>query len=200
MVEPEVFRKQFRKYWRKCMWYWDFSAPSAMIRCPLQWIDARGIVPPSPPIVTPLARRKPAALCAIVLLIDIQQTSVNPDSSNPDLRQNRMQLVVRMISNVFLYKNRPFIRIFHPDLRQNRMQLVVRMISNVFLYKNRPFIRIFHPDLRQYRIKSARFTSRNRILIHSHAVVFLKCIHWSLAKIRHLSGATQACSRSPTNV
>jgi len=169
MVEPEVFRKQFRKYWRKCMWYWDFSAPSAMIRCPLQWIDARGIVPPSPPIVTPLARRKPAALCAIVLLIDIQQTSVNPDSSNP-------------------------------DLRQNRMQLVVRMISNVFLYKNRPFIRIFHPDLRQYRIKSARFTSRNRILIHSHAVVFLKCIHWSLAKIRHLSGATQACSRSPTNV
>jgi len=36
-----------------------------------------------------------------------QQTSVNPN-----LRQNRIKLVVRMISNDFLDENRWFIRIF----------------------------------------------------------------------------------------
>ena len=30
--------------------------------------------------------------------------------------------------------------------------------------------------------------------------MFLKCIHWSLRKVRQLLDATQACSRSPTNV
>jgi len=42
----------------------------------------------------------------------VHKTSVNPDSVNLDLRQNRTKLVVRMISNVFLYKTFPFIRIF----------------------------------------------------------------------------------------
>jgi len=37
----------------------------------------------------------------------MQQTSVNPD-----LRQKRITLVVRMISFVFLYKHLRFIRIF----------------------------------------------------------------------------------------
>jgi len=31
---------------------------------------------------------------------------------NPDLRQNRIKLVVRIISTIFLYKNLRFIRIF----------------------------------------------------------------------------------------
>jgi len=42
----------------------------------------------------------------------IQYTSVNPDSLDPNLRQNRIKLVVRMISNVILYKNLRFVRIF----------------------------------------------------------------------------------------
>jgi len=41
------------------------------------------------------------------LACELQQTLVNPD-----LRQNRIKLVVRMISNLFLYKNVRFIRIF----------------------------------------------------------------------------------------
>jgi len=80
------------------------------------------------------------------------------------------------------------------------MKLAVRMIFNVIFYKNLRFIRIFNPDLRQYRIKFSLFTSRNPDFLHFHAVVFFKCTDWSLEKIRQLSGATQACSRSPTNV
>jgi len=53
-------------YWRKCMWHcWDFSAPSAVIRRPLQWFDtpcsdspphcdsAPGKLCPLSPLVTP---------------------------------------------------------------------------------------------------------------------------------------------------
>jgi len=41
--------------------------------------------------------------------------------------------------------------------------------------------------------------SFRRPCTHPHCFV-LKCTDWSLQKIRQLSDATQACSRSPTNV
>jgi len=71
------------------------------------------------------------------------------------------------------------------------------MISNVFLYKN---LRFFNSDLRQYRIKSALFTPRNPDVSAFPCCCALKCTDWSLGKIRQLSDATPACSRSPTNI
>jgi len=71
------------------------------------------------------------------------------------------------------------------------------MISNVFLYKNLRFIRIFKPDLLQYWIKFALFTSCN---LDFSPLIRCKVHRLVSMKDRHLSGATQACSRSPTNV
>jgi len=56
------------------------------------------------------------------------------------------------------------------------------------------------PDLRQYQIKSALFTSHNLDFSALTRYCVLKCTDGSLAKIRQLSDATLAYSRSPTDV
>jgi len=42
-----------------------------------------------------------------------------------------MKLVVRMISDVFVYKNLRFIRIFNPDLRQYRIKSAIFTSRNL---------------------------------------------------------------------
>jgi len=45
----------------------------------------------------------------LTLTFESQSTNIQLNSVNPDLCQNQIKLVIRMISNVFLYKNFRFI-------------------------------------------------------------------------------------------
>jgi len=98
----------------------------------------------------------------------VQQISINPD-----LRQNRIKLVVRIISNVSLYKNIGLSGFFKPP------------IPNFFIH--------------QFRIKSAFFPSRNPDFSALTRCCVLKCTDWSQRKIRQLSDAIQECAQHSTD-